>query len=44
MIICIALPALAQGEVVVGAGDKEAITCTDIGDLLSSCCQCCVTQ
>ena len=28
---------LPRGEVVVSAGDKEAITCTDIGELLSSC-------
>ena len=33
-----------RGEVVVSAGDKEAITCTDIGELLSSCHQYCVNQ
>ena len=26
-----------RGEVVVSAGDEEAITCTDIGELLSLC-------
>ena len=34
---------LPKGEVVVSAGDEEAITCTDIGELLSSCHQYCVT-
>ena len=28
---------------VVSAGDEEAITCTDIGELLSLCHPCCVT-
>ena len=30
---------LPRGEVVVSAGDEDAITCTDIGELLSSCYQ-----
>ena len=34
-----------RGEVVVSAGNiKEAITCTDIDELLSSCHQYCVTR
>ena len=32
------------GEVVVSTGDEEAITCTDIGELLSLCHQYCVTR
>ena len=28
----------------VSAGDEEAISCTDIGELLSSCDQYCVTR
>ena len=44
-IVMIALSCFCRfrGEVVVSAGDEEAITCTDIGELLSSCYQYCVT-
>ena len=45
MFILIALfcPCPFRGEVLVSVGDEEAITCTDIGELLSSCHQYCVT-
>ena len=33
-----------RGEVLISAGDEEAITCTDIGELLSSCHQYCVIR
>ena len=33
-----------RGEVVVSAGEEEAIICTDIGELLLSCHQYCVTR
>ena len=44
LIIALSCSCMPRGEVVVRAGDEEAITCTDIGELLSSCHQSCVTR